>query len=65
MIERLRETARLPLAGTGQRERRGLTFVKARTDGAQGNQIHGSYLWTWEIPKMYMGTLGYKGNITL
>ena len=27
------------------------------------NQILSSNLWTLRFPKMYMGTLGYKGKI--
>ena len=32
---------------------------------SKGNQIDSSNLWTLEIPKMYMGTLGYKVQFTL
>ena len=40
-----------------------LTFLRIRHVNYQGNQIHGSNLWTLGIPKIYMGPLGYNIQI--
>ena len=42
-----------------------LTKSRVTTPVSLGNQIHSSTLWTLGFPKMYLGTLGYKGKITL
>ena len=40
-----------------------LTRSRVRTPMSKGNQIHSSTLWSLRFPKMYMATLGYKGNV--
>ena len=42
-----------------------LTKSKVRTGVSKGNHIHSGNLWTLGIPKMYKGTLGYEGQISL
>ena len=46
-------------------EKMGTLLFSGTLGHTVGNQIHRVNVWTLGIPKMYMGTLGYKGQISL